>query len=113
MKKLVILALFVCNAGISAHAQKSEMISKKSTSQHADDFTWKIVSALNNTWGYDIYWNNKLTVHQLTIPALPGNQGFKTKEAAQKVAELVIKKIKKGEMPPTVVKEELKKLNAL
>lgn len=49
-------------------------------------------------------------IHQPAIPGIPGNEGFKTKEAAQKVADLVVNKIKKGEMPPSVTIEELKKL---
>jgi hypothetical protein len=52
-------------------------------------------------------------IHQLSIPAMPGNDGFKTKADATKVAQLVIDKIKKGEMPPTVSIEELKKLNVI
>jgi hypothetical protein len=44
---------------------------------------------------------------------LPGNEGFKTKEAAAKVAELVISKMKKGEMPPSITIEELKAINAI
>jgi hypothetical protein len=75
--------------------------------------SYKIISAANNTWGYDIFSSNKLSIHQPTIPGRPGNEGFKTKEAAQKVAELVIEKMKKGEMPPTVTEVELKKLNAI
>lgn len=38
---------------------------------------------------------------------MPGNEGFNTKKDAMKVAELVIAKVKKGEMPPTISAEEL------
>ena len=44
-------------------------------------------------------------------PGMPGNSGFKTDADARKVAEAVISKLKKGEMPPTVSEEELKQLN--
>jgi hypothetical protein len=76
-------------------------------------FSYKIFAAVNNSWGYDIFSSNKLTIHQPTIPGMPGNEGFKTKEAAQKIAELVVEKMKRGEMPPTITEEELKKLNAI
>jgi hypothetical protein len=76
-------------------------------------FSYKIFAAVNNTWGYDIFSSNKLTIHQPTIPGKPGNEGFKTKVAAQKVAELVVEKMKRGEMPPTITEEELKELNAI
>lgn len=72
--------------------------------------SYKIITAANSTWGYDIYSNLKLTVHQPTIPGRPGKEGFKSKQDAEKVAELVIEKMKKGEMPPTVTQEELKNL---
>ena len=38
---------------------------------------------------------------------MQGNQGFKTSQEAQKVAELVIQKLEKGAFPPTVSEEEL------
>ena len=68
---------------------------------------------MNKTWGYDIYMEKRLFIHQPGIPALPGNEGFKTKADAEKVARLVIGKIKKGEMPPSVTLEEMKKIKVL
>ena len=76
-------------------------------------YTYKIVDAANNTFGYDIYSNGKLKIHQPSVPAMPGNEGFKTKAAAEKVAQLVIKKMEKGESLPTVSVDEMKKLKAL
>lgn len=77
------------------------------------ELTYKIIDAAGNTYGYDIYSNNKLTIHQPSVPGLPGNSGFKTKQGAESVAKLVVKKIKNGEMPPTVTIEEMKKLKAI
>jgi hypothetical protein len=75
--------------------------------------TYKIIDAPNKTFGYDIYADGKLMIHQTSIPAMPGNDGFKAKADAEKVAQLVIKKIKKGEMPPTVSVEEMQKLKVI
>jgi len=75
--------------------------------------TYKIIDAKNNTFGYDIYTDNKLTFHQPTIPGIEGNSGFKTKMDAEKVAKLVITKIKKNEMPPSISIPELKKLKVI
>lgn len=75
--------------------------------------TYKIIDGANKTFGYDICADGKLMIHQKSIPAVPGNNGFKTKVGAIKVAQLVIDKIKKGEMPPTVSIDEMKKLNVL
>jgi len=57
--------------------------------------------------------DGRLMIHQSSAPGLPGNEGFKTKADAEKVAKLVISKIKKGEMPPTVSIEEMKKLKVI
>ncbi|HMK25399.1 MAG TPA: DUF4907 domain-containing protein [Chitinophagaceae bacterium] len=76
-------------------------------------YTYKIIESLNNTYGYDIYVDNKLLIHQPAIPALASNEGFKTKNDAIKVAQLVITKIKKGDMPPTIAVEEIKKMKII
>ena len=76
-------------------------------------YTYKIVPVKNNTWCYDIYKNSKMLIHQTSIPGVPGNEGFKTKSDAKKVARLVVEKLKKGEMPPSVTIDEMKKLKVL
>jgi len=75
--------------------------------------TYNIIPAVNNTFCYDVLADGKILIHQPSKPGLPGNEGFKTKAAAAKVANLIITKIKKGEMPPSVTTDELKKLNVL
>ena len=76
-------------------------------------YQFKIISSINNTWGYNILKDDKLFIHQTSIPGLSGNEGFKSKLDAEKVARLVIEKLEKGEMPPTVTKEELSKLSVM
>ena len=75
--------------------------------------TYKIIDGPNHTFCYDVYADGRLLIHQTSIPAMPGNEGFKTKADAEKVALLVIDKIRKGEMPPTVTVEELKKFKVI
>jgi len=72
-----------------------------------------IIPAENNTFGYDIYVYGAVLIHQPSRPGLPGNEGFATEEDAMKVAELVMKKIRNNEMPPTVTVEELRALGVL
>jgi hypothetical protein len=88
---------------------------KKDTANPYRDvnLSFKIIPSENNTFGYEILMDGRLYIRQPTIPGLPGNTGFNNKETAMKVADLVISKIKKNEMPPSVTVEELKKLNAL
>ena len=75
--------------------------------------TYNIIDAPKHTYGYEVFSDGLLMIHQTSVPALPGNEGFKTKEDATKVALLVIEKIKKGEMPPTVSIDEMKKLKVI
>jgi hypothetical protein len=65
-------------------------------------YSFTIIPAMNKTWGYDIYLQDRLFIHQPNVPGLPGNEGFKTKTDAKKEAGLVIGKINKGEKPPCV-----------
>jgi hypothetical protein len=41
------------------------------------------------------------------------NEGLSTKERAQNVAELVMKKVKNNDMPPSITIEELNNLGVL
>jgi hypothetical protein len=63
----------------------------------------------NSGWGYNVLINNKIYIHQEFIPAVKGNQAFKSKKDAEKVANLVIIKMKKGVLP-SIKKNELDSL---
>lgn len=73
----------------------------------------QIIDAPGKTFGYDIFSSDRLIIHQPCIPTVPGIGGFKSKADAEKVARLVISKIKNGVMPPTLTIAELKDLNVL
>ena len=84
------------------------------TSAYANTkLTYKVIDAPKHTYGYDVFADGRLMIHQTSAPALPGSEGFKTKEDATKVALLVIDKIRKGEMPPTITIEEMQKLKVI
>ncbi|MDC8004823.1 DUF4907 domain-containing protein [Aureisphaera galaxeae] len=71
----------------------------------------KIAQLSNSShWYYEIYKNNQLIIKQSHIPGVKGIQGFQSKEEAQKVATVVVKKLVKGDFP-TVSKEELEELS--
>lgn len=69
-----------------------------------------IINTEQGTYGYDVFADGKMVIHQTTIPGRPGNLGFKTKDDAAKVAEMVLGKIRQGQMPPTIEQDELKTL---
>ena len=60
-------------------------------------------------WGYKLYLRYKLLVNQPIIPAIAGNQAFKTEKDAKKIAKLAMGKVVKGQMPPTLEAKEVKK----
>lgn len=115
MKKIVTLVILISGMAFSyaqTQAQQKAAFPSGETTKNTN-ITAKVIPSINNTWGYDISVGDKLMIHQLNIPGMPGNEGFKTQKAAQKVAYLVIGKMKKGEMPPSVTKEEMKKLKVI
>ena len=75
------------------------------------NITYKIISSTDKTYGYDILLDGKTYIHQENIPSMSGTTGFKTKEQAQKCALLVIAKIKKKIMPPSITRQELDSIN--
>lgn len=75
--------------------------------------SYKMIELSDHTYGYDIYDAGKLLIHQPSVPGAPGNKGFKRKSDAENVAKLVLAKIKKGEMPPSVTIDEVKKLKVI
>ena len=61
-------------------------------------------------WGYDILIDGATYVHQPSMPALPGDDGFKTEAHAKAVAELMVLKIRDNILPPGVTEEEVRAL---
>jgi hypothetical protein len=118
---LKLIFLFIWAILLSASGLQSQTVQQSSTSNSnktANQFantklTYKIIDAPNNTFGYDIYVDNRKLIHQPSTPAVAGNEGFKTKADAVKVAKIVIGKMKKGEWPPAVTVEEMKKLKVI
>ena len=122
VKSLAALILSCCMSSTmlfaqapSAPAQPDSSAAKfPAASAYANTkLTYKVIDAPKQTYGYDVFADGRLMIHQTSAPALPGNEGFKTKEDATNVALLVIDKIKKGEMPPTISIDEMKKLKVI
>lgn len=94
--------------------KKTEPQQKENSNPYANaKISTRIIPSINKTFGYEILVNGKTLIHQPNIPALSGNEGFTTKEKAQQVADFVVKKIRKNEMPPTVTINDLNKMGVL
>jgi hypothetical protein len=61
-------------------------------------------------FGYDLLSGGTTLIHQPHIPAINGMKGFATREDAEKVAGLMLYKVKNGIMPPTISIEEMDSL---
>jgi hypothetical protein len=114
----VLLVLFVVaglpRPSLSANQASGKEEVKEQENPYANaEITIKIIPSANNTFGYDILLYGRPFVHQPSIPGLPGNEGFTTKERAQTVAEFVVKKIRNNERPPTVTIEDLNTMGVL
>ena len=66
-----------------------------------------------NEWGYDIYADGALYIHQPHIPAVPGNKGFKSAQQADAAGNFAVYKIRNNIMPPTISVRELDSLGVL
>lgn len=76
----------------------------------APGLTYKVIPAANNSFGYDIFDGRHRLIHQTSIPGIPGNKGFVRKKDAEKVALLVIEKLNKKIMPPSITIREMDSL---
>lgn len=110
--KFSLLALIALITGVTGPVNAACLVNDKGAivQQQKDSITWRVIQRLDNTYGYDIFNNGNLLIHQPAIPGRAGNKGFRTVAEAEKVVLLVVGKIKKGIMPPAVTQQELKEL---
>lgn len=111
--KTLCFFLFFSFVASNLKAQEKYASTKTTTTKKVTGYTYKILECNNSTFGYNIYSDGRLLIHQPSVPSVSGNNGFSTKAGAEKVAGLVIKKIQQGEMPPAVTVKEMKALKAL
>jgi hypothetical protein len=111
----IITALSITICG-TASAQLRDTTSTNSVAfpaanEHSQKkLTAHVIDSPNGTFGYEVLSDGELFVRQINVPGRPGNEGCRTREQADKLSALVIEKIQRGEMPPTVTSDELKSL---
>jgi hypothetical protein len=98
---------------IDKPAENSEPTEAKTTKNAASNYSYVTIFSDSIGWGYDILEGNVRRIHQPHIPAVQGNQGFKSGADAAKVAEKIIEKLNKGIMPPTISVDEMRDLGVL
>ncbi len=85
---------------------------------HSDNIEVKTFEVKDSTgkskgWGYDIFVDSKRMIHQPIIPAISGNNAFKTEKDAQKTGALAAEKIKTTGSLPTLSVKELDSLGVI
>lgn len=116
MKTLFLLSIFISLGffGFAKEADTQYSQQKISNKFHeSQDSLFYKTFKTEQGWGYDIFVNGKLYVHQSNIPAISGNRSFAKEEYAAKTAELAIDKIKKHVLPPTISIKELDSLRVI
>lgn len=108
---IVYKTLILCGTLLFLNCTDSEKKGQKSNDSETKKPTEQILYAtfqnVDGTWGYDILSAGKVLIHQPNIPAIPGNQGFELETHATQVAQLVVRKINAGILPPSVSSEEV------
>ena len=102
---LVILGAVIISAGIWIYAISHAKAQKRKS------ITSKVFVSLSG-WGYDILVNDTLFIRQESVPVLAGKRGFPKKEQAEQAAQLIINKMKRGQLP-TITTFEMEQLFSL
>jgi hypothetical protein len=102
-----------CGTKSSRAADNSASVSSADVSPKGsfpDDIKSKPFRNSDSTWGFTIYVNGKIYIHQQAI-SLPGSiSGFLKEEDAVKTSELVIRKIKNHISPESFSRKDLDSL---
>lgn len=67
------------------------------------------VVRVDKGWGYELYYRDKIIIHQEIIPAISGTKPFATRKDAMQTGKLVVQKINKGDIP-SITRQELDSL---
>jgi hypothetical protein len=103
MKQIILIFTLIVVSIIACKQHTQKPISEKYKS--------RVFQTELNQFGYDIYQDSTLMIHQPTIPGVQGNKAFSRREEAQRVADLMIYKLNLGITPPAISIKELDSLN--
>ena len=109
----IILLSYSCGTKSSRAVDNSASVSSADVSPKGpfpDDIKSKPFRNSDSTWGFTIYVNGKIYIHQQAISVRGSTSGFRTEEDASKTSELFIRKIKNHISPETVSVKELDSL---
>ena len=99
-------------ACFSPESKKEERNSLLLSNLDSSIYTKRILvsDSIQQNFGYEIFKSGHLYIRQASIPAITGNIFFADSIQANKVADLVLYKLKMGILPPSVSIQELDSL---
>ena len=108
-----VVAFLLTSFSSTAQQSKSSMATEKSSpgNQFISAYTLKVFQAPNKMYGYDIFMNNKIVLHQPATLSKEDNSALMLtkEEQAKNAAALVINKMKNNQSA-TLTHDEIKKL---
>jgi Domain of unknown function (DUF4907) len=67
------------------------------------------VIQVKNGWGYELFREDRIIIHQEIIPAIEGNSPFLSRSDARKTGELALYKLSTGKLP-VITRQDLDSL---
>jgi hypothetical protein len=112
LRSFILFSFFII-FGCTSRSPEQNNIKEKENKTSTAPMYQVVITENRGRFGYQILKDGKLVIDQPTIPAIQGNQFFSTREKAQKTADYLTEKLKKGIFPPTLAVEELDSLDVL
>lgn len=115
MSRFVTLFLLFALLASCSDAKPREEQSQPLLAPEESGFTFTIFPIIDSLgsshgMGYDVYNGSKRMIHQTSIPGEQGNEGFSSREDAEKVAKLVVHKLELNQGFPTISRNDLDSL---
>lgn len=109
MKLIIQISILFIHISLIGCNNKRQLRSEEKTNSIIEtSYSYKVFQSLDSSWGFDLIDNGKILIHQSIKPALSGNKGFSKNEYAEEAAQLMIKKMENGIMPPSLSADEVK-----
>jgi len=104
MKYVCLLIIVYSCTQVPPVKEKTE---NKVQANSQQSYRYQVLRNDDASFGYQIFNDSALLIHQKTIPGRSGNSGFHDSLKAGEVAALVISKLEAGHFPPTVQSTEI------
>lgn len=111
-KILPLIAVLLLSFAQCLRAQQAEKFDPKNDKKEINGYTVRLVPVPGNTFGFAIVKGNKAVWSQLNNPFTQGQEGFRVKADAYKLAEWIVQQDSRdGKIPAYIPQELAKQLN--